>query len=359
MTQYILPLLLALLAGYLLTPAVRVLAFKVGAMDHPDPRKVHSGVMPRMGGLAVYLAFVAAVLLFRDLTPQVWGLLAGATAILLVGILDDIKGISARVKLVGQILAAAVIVPFGIQVHYITNPLNGELIFLGLLSIPVTIFWVVAVTNAVNLIDGLDGLAGGVAAIAALTMAAVTWTQWGTGGMENIMLALTLVAALLGFLKHNFYPAKIFLGDTGSLFLGYTLAVIAITGMTKSAAAVSMIIPLVILGVPLLDTFFAVVRRYNERKPIFEPDKEHLHHCLMAMGLTHRQTVLAMYALSGFMGATAVVLNLLTSDQALALLVILSVIVIYLANRVGVLGRSPSSAYSMSAEENNRHSSKM
>jgi len=340
LTDYILPLLLAMLMGYLLTPVVRALAFKVGAMDVPDQRKVHRGVMPRMGGLAVYLAFVAAVLLFREITPQVWGMLAGATVILLVGILDDIKGLSPRVKLAGQIIAAAIIVPFGIQVDFITNPLNGQMIFLGSLSIPVTIFWVVAVTNAVNLIDGLDGLAGGVSAIAALTMAAVTWTQWGMAGMENIMLVLTLVAALIGFLKHNFFPAKIFLGDTGSLFLGFTLAVMAITGLTKSAAAVSVIIPLVILGVPLLDTFFAVIRRYHERKPIFQPDKEHLHHCLMAMGLSHKQTVLAIYGLSSFLGLTAVMLNTMTSHQALALLVLLAGVGIYLANRVGVLGRT-------------------
>jgi len=358
-TQYILPLLLALLAGYLITPAVRVLAFKVGAMDHPDPRKVHNGLMPRMGGLAVYLAFVAAVLLFREITPQVWGLLAGSTVILLVGILDDIKGLSPRVKLAGQILAAAVIVPFGIQVDFITNPLNGELIFLGVFTIPLTIFWVVAVTNAVNLIDGLDGLAGGVSAIAAMTMAAVTWTQWGTAGMENIMLALTLVAALAGFLKHNFYPAKIFLGDTGSLFLGFTLSVMAIMGLTKSATAVSVIIPLVILGVPLMDTTFAVVRRYHEHKPIFQPDKEHLHHRLMAMGLSHRQTVLAIYGLSAFLGLTAVVLNMLSSNQALAMLVLLAVVVIYLANRVGVLGRTRQTGYNLSTEENTQRTSKM
>ncbi len=359
MTYYILPLLLALVAGYLLTPAVRVLAFKTGAMDHPDSRKVHNGIMPRMGGLAVYLAFIASVLLFRQVTPQVWGLLAGATVILLVGILDDIRGLSPRVKMAGQILAAMVIVHFGIQVDFITNPLNGNMIYLGMFSIPVTIFWVVAVTNAVNLIDGLDGLAGGVSGIAALTMAAVTWTQWGAAGMENIMLALTLVAALAGFLKHNFYPAKIFLGDTGSLFLGFTLSVMAIMGLTKSATAVSVIVPLVILGVPLMDTFFAVIRRYNEHKPIFQPDREHLHHQLLAMGLSHRQAVLVIYGLSAFLGLTAVVLNMVSSNQAVAMLVLLALVVIYLANRVGVLGRSRRTGYSFTTEEYKQESSKM
>lgn len=341
MLQYISPLALALVLGYALTPAVRVAALRVGAVDRPDPRKVHKRIMPRMGGLAVYLAFVAAVLLFRELTPQVRGLLVGATIIVLVGMLDDTRGLSPRVKLAGQVLAALVIIPFGIEVHFLTNPLTGNLLFLGIFSVPLTVFWVVAVTNAVNLIDGLDGLAGGVASIAALTMATVAWTQWtrfGTAGLpEMIMLALTLVAAVGGFLRHNFHPARIFLGDTGSMFLGFVLAVMAIMSLTKSATAVSVIIPLLILGVPLLDTFFAVIRRYHNHKPIFQPDREHLHHQLMAMGLSHRQTVLVIYGLSAFLGLNAVVLNLLSSDQALALLVVLAAAAIYMANRVGVL----------------------
>ncbi|TYO94796.1 MraY family glycosyltransferase [Desulfallas thermosapovorans] len=367
MEKYILPLVLALVLGYLVTPGVRVLAVKAGALDHPDPRKVHNGVMPRMGGLAVYLAFVPGVLLLRYLFPgavlPVWGLIAGATVMLLVGVLDDIRGISPRVKLLGQVVAALVVIAFDIQIHYITNPLTGQMLFLGLLSIPITVFWVVAVTNAVNLIDGLDGLAGGVSCIAALTMAAVAWTQghiFGVGGMpEMIMLALVLVAAVTGFLKHNFHPATIFLGDSGSLFLGFTLAVMSIMSLTKSATAVSVIIPLVILGVPLLDTFFAVIRRYNKHKPIFQPDREHLHHQLMAMGLSHRQTVLVIYAISAFLGLTAVVLNLVSGDHALVMLVILAMVLIYLADRVGVLGFSHRMRHRMTDEYNERRSSKM
>lgn len=362
MEQFILAPLLALVLGLLLTPRVRALAIRVGALDQPDPRKVHNGAMPRMGGLAVYLAFVTAVLLLRDLTPQVLGLITGATVVVLVGIADDIRGLSPRVKLAGQILAALAIVPFGIEVHYITNPLNGEILYLGLFSIPLTVFWVVAVTNAVNLIDGLDGLAGGVSSIAALTMAAVAWTQlsrFGTSDMpEMIILALTLVAAVAGFLRYNFYPARIFLGDTGSMFLGFTLSVMAIMSLTKSATAVSVIIPLVILGVPLLDTFFAILRRCHQHRPIFQPDKNHLHHQLMAMGLNHRQTVLAIYALSAFLGLNAVVLNLISSDQALVLLVILAGAVIYLADRVGVLGYTRRRGYQV-PEEYKQRSSKM
>lgn len=362
MEQYMVAPLAALVLGYLLTPRVRALAIKVGALDHPDPRKVHNGAMPRMGGLAVYLAFVAAVLLFRELTPQVIGLLTGATLIVLLGVADDIRGLSPRVKLAGQILAALVIVPFGIDIGYITNPLNGDILILGVFNVPLTVFWVVAVTNAVNLIDGLDGLAGGVASIAALTMAAVAWTQWnqfGISGMpEMIILSLTLVAAVMGFLRYNFHPARIFLGDTGSMFLGFTLSVMAIMSLTKSATAVSVIIPLVILGVPLLDTFFAILRRCHQHRPIFQPDKNHLHHQLMAMGLNHRQTVLAIYTLSAFLGLNAVVLNLVTSDQALVLLVILAGVVIYLADRVGVLGVSRRTRINI-PEEYKQRSSKM
>ncbi len=362
MEKYILPLALALVLGFLVTPRVRALAVKCGALDYPEPRKIHNGPMPRLGGLAVYLAFVPAVLLFRELALQVWGLLAGATLVLLLGIVDDIRGLSPRVKLAGQVAASLAVIPFGVQVHFITNPLNGDMIMLGAFSIPLTVLWIVAVTNAVNLIDGLDGLAGGVSSIAALTMAAVAWTQWimfGIDGLpEMIMLALTLVAAVTGFLRHNFYPAKIFLGDSGSMFLGFTLAVMAILSLTKSATAISVFIPLVILGVPLLDTFFAVIRRYHLHRPIFQPDREHLHHQLMAMGLNHRQTVLAIYGLSAFLGLSAVVLNLVSNHQALFMLVIIAVAVFYLADRVGVMGDARRAGYELSDKYRQR-SSKM
>ncbi|RKO65669.1 MraY family glycosyltransferase [Desulfofundulus salinus] len=327
------------------TPWVRRQAFRWGAVDRPNARKVHKGVMPRLGGLAVYAGFVTAVLATMQPTRSLYGLLLGMTLIMLLGALDDIRGLSPRVKLAGQVAAALVLLPLGVQVYFVTNPFNGHIIDLGWLGIPITIFWVVAVTNAVNLIDGLDGLAGGVSCIAALTMAVVGWTQWqvfgAAGQREIIMLALMLAAALLGFLRYNFHPAKIFLGDSGSMLLGYTLAVMAIMGLTKSVTAVSVLVPLVILGIPLLDTFFAVLRRYHRHRPIFQPDKEHLHHQLLALGLSHRQAVLVIYGISALLGASAVVLNLVATDQALALLVILAVVVIAAANKVGVIGRAP------------------
>lgn len=340
--EHMLGFLAAFGLAWWLTPWIKKLAYRVGALDLPERRKVHNGVMPRLGGLAIYLSFVAVVLVTRELTPAIMGLLAGATAIVLVGIVDDIRGLSARIKLVGQIGAALAMISFGIKVEFLTNPLNGELIFLGWLGIPLTVLWLVAVTNAVNLIDGLDGLAGGVSCIAALTLGAVALTQWqvfGIGGQgEVIALAFMLACATLGFLRYNFHPAKIFLGDTGSMFLGFTLAALAVMGVAKSTTAISVFIPLVILGIPLLDTVFAVMRRYLTRRPIFQPDKEHLHHQLLAMGLTHRQTVLVIYAVSGVLGLSAVLLNLLSTDQAAILLLVLATAAIMGANRIGVTG---------------------
>ncbi len=339
MWQLIGAFVLAFVLAWVITPWVVKKAFVWGAVDMPDPRKVHCKPMPRLGGLAVYIAFIGAVLVGMPWELSTWGLVLGVTCITLVGIADDIKGLSPWVKLLGQVIAALVVIPFGIQVEFFTNPLNSGLVYLGFFSIPVTVFWLVAVTNAINLIDGLDGLATGVSAIAALTMAAVGLTQFGFGQGGSVLLSLLLAAAALGFLRHNYHPAKIFLGDSGSMLLGFSLGLISIMGLTKSATAVSVILPLVILGIPLLDTVCAILRRYQGHKPIFQPDKGHLHHRLLALGLSHAQSVLVIYGVSLVMGLSAVVLNLISSDQAVVLLVVLSVMVLVGANKIGVWGR--------------------
>lgn len=335
--------LLALVVALFVTPWVRKVAFKIGAVDQPDQRKVHSKIMPRMGGLAVYIAFAVGALLTQQLDNRLIGLLVGGLIIVSLGILDDTRGLPAKVKLVGQIAAAAAVIPFGIQVDFITNPLNGHLVHLGAWGIPVTIFWIISVTNALNLIDGLDGLAGGTSFIAALTLAAVTWQQaylLGGLGMDVVSLALILAAAILGFLRHNFYPAKIFLGDTGSMFLGYALGTLAVMGVAKAATAISVIIPMVILGIPLLDVFFAILRRYQSQRPIFQPDKEHLHHRMMALGLSHKQTVLVIYVINLVLGISAFLLTVITTNQAVLLLFILAVVIIVAANKIGIIGKA-------------------
>ncbi|HAU31642.1 MAG: Glycosyl transferase, family 4, conserved region-containing protein [Desulfotomaculum sp. 46_296] len=334
---------LAFFLALLITPAVRKLAFAWGAVDLPNPRKVHQHVMPRLGGLAIYVAFVIPLFLTMPVSLFI-GLITGISLIVLIGVIDDIKGISPWLKLGGQILAAYSLIMLNIQIGFVTNPFNGHIIPLGWWGIPITIFWVVAVTNAVNLIDGLDGLAGGVSCIAALTIAAVGWTQWKifgiTGQQEIIMLALILAAAIIGFLWHNVYPASIFLGDTGSMLLGFSLAAVSVLGLTKSAAAVSIFIPLVILGIPLFDVVLAVFRRYHLHKPIFQADREHIHHQLMNLGLNQRQTVAVICGISFILGISAVVLNIVTSDQAMILLVILAGLGIILAGKIGLFSVS-------------------
>lgn len=344
-------ILLAFGSALLVTPLVRKWAFKCGALDRPNQRKVHKRVMPRLGGLAIYLSFVVAVLLTREITAQVAGLLLGGSLIVLLGIIDDIKGLSPRLKLAGQVAAACAVIPFGLEVKFLTNPFSDELITLGILSIPVTVMWIVSVTNAVNLIDGLDGLAGGTSCIAALTLAAVVWIETilaggsSPGQWNAIMLALILAAAVLGFLRYNFYPAKIFLGDSGSMYLGFSVAALAVMGLAKSATFISVIIPVVILGIPLLDTVFAIVRRYCGHKPIFQPDKEHLHHRLLQIGLSHCQAVLCIYGVNIVLGLSAIILTLLTPKQAAVFLVVLSTAVLVAANKIGVTGAGSRATY--------------
>jgi len=342
---------LAFFLALLITPMVRKLAFAWGAVDLPNPRKVHQHVMPRLGGLAIYVAFVIPLLLAIPAGP-VFGLITGVTLVVLIGLADDIKGVSPWLKLGGQILAAYSLVLFNIQIGFVTNPFNGHIIILGWWGIPITIFWVVAVTNAINLIDGLDGLAGGVSCIAAFTIAAVGWTQWKiigvAGQQEIIMLALILAAAIVGFLRYNIYPASIFLGDTGSMLLGFTLAAVSVLGLTKSAAAVSVFIPLVILGIPLLDVILAVFRRYHLHKPIFQADKNHIHHQLINLGLNQRQAVAVICGISLLLGISAIVLNVITSDQAMVLLVILAVLIIILAGKIGLSSGSKRASHTAS-----------
>jgi UDP-GlcNAc:undecaprenyl-phosphate GlcNAc-1-phosphate transferase len=213
-------ILLALGLALLVTPLVRKWAFKCGALDRPDKRKVHERLMPRLGGIAVFLSFVAAVVITQEVTRQTAGMIIGGSLIVLLGVLDDIRGISPRIKLAGQVVAACVVIYFGIKVDFLTNPFSTDstsFVTLGLLSIPVTVLWLVAVTNAVNLIDGLDGLAGGTTFIALLTLAAAVWIEITRSGSsqgqgEAIALALILAGAVFGFLRYNFYPARIFLG---------------------------------------------------------------------------------------------------------------------------------------------------
>lgn len=327
---------IALIISLVLVPFVAKLAIKIGAVDKPNARKVHTKLMPRMGGFAIYLSFFAVLFLSHDLTREHIGLFVGGTVLVLVGIIDDMKDIPAKVKLLGQILAACIVVASGVRVEFMTNFILGGMFPLYIFSVPFTVIWIVAIINAVNLIDGLDGLAAGTSIIAAVTMAI---SGYATGQTEMASIALILIGSTLGFLKYNFHPAKIFMGDTGSMFLGYNLAVLAVMGFTKSFTLLSLVTPILVLAIPILDTLFAIIRRKMNNKPIFKPDKNHLHHCLLNYGFSHRDTVLVIYAVSAVLALCGLIMTYLNPAQGVILLGVISVVIIYGAMELGVIGQ--------------------
>lgn len=342
MGSYLFGLLTSFVITILATPYVKRLANRVGAVDAPNHRKVHTRIMPRMGGLAIYAGYLVSFFLFVPLTKEMLGIFIAGTLVMFVGMLDDKVQLSARWKLIGQLIGAAMLaIPFGLKIGEVNLPFGGSIDFsegwLAWLAVPLTIFWIVGVTNAINLIDGLDGLSAGVSAIATATMTvmALIMDQRVMGVAEY---GFVLLGAILGFLMFNFHPAKIFMGDTGSLFLGFNLAALSVMGF-KEALFVSFIIPIVVLGVPLWDTFFAIVRRIVNKKPISSPDKGHLHHCLLNMGLSHRATVMTIYGISLLFGLTAILLTKAALWASITIIAVL-LIVIHLATEViGLVGR--------------------
>ncbi len=334
MLRIVIACLIALAVALLMTPVAKWLAPKVGAVDQPEARKVHTKIMPRMGGLGIFCGFMAGAVVYAGINAQTIGLLLSATIVFLVGIIDDIKGISSTMKLLGQLVGALVFVAFGGYVKYLTNPFGGDMIFLEYWGIPLTVLWLVGISNAVNLIDGLDGLAGGVSAISAFTMAVVSFSS---GHVLPAVLCAVLAFSCIGFLRYNFNPAQIFMGDSGSLTLGFLLGAMAIMGFSKGATVIALVIPVLILGIPIFDTFFAIVRRAADHKPIFQADKGHLHHRLLAMGLSQKQAVVIIYAITLFMGVVAILMTLLSGWVALLILFVLLLILVLGAHRLGIL----------------------
>ena len=330
---YLLALSISLVLSWVLTPFVKKLAFQVGAVDRPNARKVHHKIMPRMGGLAIVIGFMTASLLCMDLTRDVAGILLGGVVIATVGILDDMLQLPAKVKLLGQIVAALIPVFFGVRIEWLNNPWGGYF-YLDMLTIPFTVFWIVSLTNVVNLIDGLDGLAAGVSAIASVTVIMVALQQ---GLYPVAVLTAALAGGIIGFIRYNFNPATIFMGDTGSLFLGYMLACISIFGAVKSATTIALLVPAIALGLPIMDTAFAIVRRYKNGRPIFSPDKGHIHHRLLAMGFSQRQAVIFMYLISAGLCLAAVLLTEVEGVYAIALLVVLLAVIFIGAKKIGIL----------------------
>jgi len=339
MASYFIAFISAVIISFIMTPLARKLAIKVGALDVPkDARKIHKKPMPYFGGLAIYVSIMACMFVYMPHTRINIFIMAGATIIVLTGIVDDMYGMPAKVKMLMQLIAAVVAIVGGVQINFITNPLSatGMSYLLSWLSIPITLFWIVGITNTINLIDGLDGLASGVASIAATTLLFTAATM----GHDFIMMQCAIIAgASLGFLPFNFNPAKIFMGDAGSLLLGYMLAVTSISGMVKSVAAVALAVPLFALGLPIFDTAFAIIRRFINKKPIMEADKEHLHHKLMKIGLNQRQTVLVMYFISMVLGIVAVIIADADPFIGIAVAAVVVIVVFYFARKAGLFKR--------------------
>ena len=310
--KIILALVIAFVISFIATPLVKNFAVKVGAIDIPDKKRhIHSHPIPRMGGLAIFIGFLISVLLFANITTQVRGILVGAILIAVVGAIDDVLNLNAWLKFGVQILAAVIAVLSGIIINVVTNPLHitsSQAITIGILSVPVTILWIVGCTNSVNLIDGLDGLACGVSAIASLTMLVVSMLVSDSNSNVATILA-ALCGACLGFIPYNLNPAKIFMGDTGALLLGYILATASVIGMFKFYAIVTFILPVLALAVPLSDTICAFTRRILHVQRPFHADRSHFHPKLLDMGLNQKQAVAVLYAISAILGLAAVLIT--------------------------------------------------
>ncbi len=327
MTQWFAPFFgifaTSLIAALLATPIARRIAWKIGSVDYPGGRRVNSKPLPRMGGIAVFVALIAG-LLFQVIASSFFGwprivsssvttarldyplIVLGFSLVFLTGILDDCFSLSPRQKLLGQIIAASVAVSGGLVIDIVVNPLTNEAIELGWATYPITVVYLVAYSNIFNLIDGLDGLASGIACIASLTMWVVSTMA---GHLNGAALSIALAGATLGFLRYNFNPASIILGDSGSLLIGFALGSVSLLSVQRVAGLTSIIVPLVISGIPIIDTFSAIVRRGRAHVSIGQADKGHIHHRLMDEGFNQRQTVLFIYAWTAMLSVGSIVMT--------------------------------------------------
>lgn len=294
---------IALISTFFLTYLVKKIATKWGVVDQPNQRKIHQHATPGMGGLAIFFGAALGLLYLQPEHIHLMEISLGAIVIIITGVLDDKYDIRPVLKLAGQLIAALLLVSSGLIVDRITLPFFG-LIDLGIFSIPITILWVVGITNAINLIDGLDGLATGVSTIGLLSIFVMALVDM---QIFAAYLSIVIIGANLGFLYHNFYPAKIYMGDTGALFLGYMIAVISMLGLFKNIALLGFVIPVIVLAVPIFDTLFAIVRRLINKQHVMVADNKHIHYQLLRTGLSHPQSVMIMYGFSLLFGILAIV----------------------------------------------------
>ncbi|MDC3416702.1 glycosyltransferase family 4 protein [Aquibacillus salsiterrae] len=336
--ELVIAFIISLVATWILTPQVKKLAVLIGAMDVPDHRKIHTVVTPRLGGLAIYLGVIAGFIYLQPTFTYFWPIMIGTFVIIITGILDDIFQLKPVYKLAGQVIASGILIYSGLLIEKITIPIIG-IVPLESFSILITFLWIIGITNAINLIDGLDGLASGVTTIALTSIAVMAFVDV---RVAVFMYCIVLIGSNFGFLYHNFHPAKIYMGDTGSMFLGYSVAVISILGLFKNVTLFSFIIPIIVLAVPIFDTLFAIVRRAFKGENIMMPDKFHIHYQLLAAGFSHRMTVLIIYAFSTVFGVLAILFSNATLSASLIITLIVLVLLHIFAEIVGAVnGKKP------------------
>lgn len=328
--------LIAALISFLSTPLIKRFAFHIKALDIPkDKRKIHKEPIPLLGGVAIYLSFIITTIIMEGpLSKSQTGIIIGATIIVIGGLIDDLRDLKPWIKLLFQVAAAGVLVLFGVEIIRITNPLpiGGNYLNLGILLVPLTIFWVVGITNALNLIDGVDGLAAGVSGICSVTIFTIALLN---GRHEAALLTAILSGAIFGFLPFNFNPASIFMGDTGAQLLGFLLAAISLEGTIKSATAFAIAVPILAFGLPIYDTLFAMIRRKVNGKPIMQADRGHLHHRLLDMGLNQRQVVLIMYLISAVLGGISIIAMQVSTTRSYFLLTAVILVIGLIAWKYG------------------------
>lgn len=326
----------AAILSFLTTPIVKKVAFKTGVIDVPkEKRKIHKRPIPLMGGVAIYVSFIVMIFLkSTEVRNSEWGIIIGGFIIMIGGILDDKWELRPYQKMLFQIAASIVLIVMGLRIQMLTNPFSDIVPYLntGFLSIPLTIIWVIGITNALNLIDGLDGLASGISLISCLTILYIAIIKERTGAA---LLTAILSGSIAGFLPYNFNPASIFLGDTGAQLLGFLLAAISIEGAIKSATIFSIVVPILTMGLPIFDTVFAIIRRKINGKPIMQADRGHLHHRLLDMGLNQKQAVLVMYLISTILSIIAIVSIQLNSSASYYLLAFVVTIIVLICWKLG------------------------
>ena len=323
------------LASLILVPIVKKIALHINAMDEPNARKIHKVPMPRLGGLAIFLAFLLGYMLYGEISTQMLSILIGSFLLILVGIVDDIHSVKARYKLIVQIVAAAIVVLYGDLSFTELSVFGYKIYFNEFFVFLLSIIFIVAITNAINLIDGLDGLAAGISSIYFLTIAIIAFILNRIGGLD-VIISLIMLGSTLGFLFHNFPPAKIFMGDTGSLFLGFMISIIALLGY-KVTTFTSLIVPIVILAIPIFDTVFAILRRLIKGQNIGVADKEHFHHQLLKMKYSPTKSILIIYVIDIAFAAVSIFYILGDNQIAIAIYVVLMILLLFVILKTDVL----------------------